>query len=74
MKFRYLRELRRLLGQKGWTDRDCRDLLIFIEWIINLKDQELREDYTSFKDETEETRMRIKSSNFPLTGARSHDL
>ena len=61
MKFRYLRELRRLLGQKGWTDRDCRDLLIFIEWIINLKDQELREDYTSFKDETEETRMRFKT-------------
>ena len=47
MKFRYLRELRRLLGQKGWTDRDCRDLLLFIEWIINLKDPELREDDTS---------------------------
>ena len=61
MKFRYLRELRRLLGQKGWTDRDCRDLLLFIEWIINLKDPELREDYTSFKDETEETRMRFKA-------------
>ena len=61
MKFRYLRELRRVLGRKGWTDRDCRDLLIFIEWIINLKDQELREDYASFKDETEETRMRFKS-------------
>ena len=61
MKFRYLRELRRLLGQKGWTDRDCRDLLIFIEWIINLKDEELREDYTSFSGETEETRMRFKS-------------
>ncbi|MBQ9565411.1 MAG: hypothetical protein IJU98_07490 [Synergistaceae bacterium] len=60
MKFRYLRELRRLLGQKGWTDRDCRDLLIFIEWIINLKDQELREEYTSFDGETEETRMRFK--------------
>ena len=61
MKFRYLRELRRLLGQKGWTDRDCRDLLLFIEWIINLKDPELREDYTSFKDETEETKVRFKA-------------
>ena len=61
MKFRYLRELRRLLGQKGWTDRDCRDLLIFIEWIINLKDEELREDYTSFSGETEETRVRFKA-------------
>ena len=61
MKFRYLRELRRLLGQKGWTDRDCRDLLLFIEWVINLKDPGLREDYTSFKDETEETRMRFKA-------------
>ncbi len=48
------------MGQKGWTDRDCRDLLIFIEWIINLKDQELREEYTSFDGETEETRMRFK--------------
>ncbi|MBQ9527102.1 MAG: hypothetical protein IJR68_05775, partial [Fretibacterium sp.] len=28
---------------------------------INLKDPELREDYTSFKDETEETRMRFKA-------------
>ena len=59
-KFRYLRELRRLLGQKGWTDRDCRDLLIFIEWIINLKDQDLREEYNSFEGETEETKMRFK--------------
>ena len=31
MKFRYLSELRRLLGQKGWTDRDCQDLLLFTE-------------------------------------------
>ena len=61
MKFRYLRELRRLLGQKGWSDRDCRDLLIFIEWIINLKDQELRENYASFSGETEETRVRFKA-------------
>ena len=61
-KFRYLRELRRLLGRKGWTDRDCRDLLIFIELIINLKDRDLREEYNSFEGETEETRMRFKEA------------
>ena len=36
------------------------DLLIFIEWIINLKDQDLREEYNSFEGETEETKMRFK--------------
>ena len=61
MKFRYLRELRGLLGQKGWSGKDVRDLLIFIERIINLKDLNLRKEYTVYAEKMEEKQMAYES-------------
>ena len=61
MKFRYLRELRGVLGQKGWSGKDVRDLLIFIERIINLKDLNLRKEYTVYTKEMEEKQMAYES-------------
>ena len=61
MKFRYLRELRGLLGEKGWSGKDIRDLLIFIERIINLKDHALREEYNTYAEEMEEKQMAYES-------------
>ena len=61
MKFRYLRELRGLLGEKGWNGKDIRDLLIFIERIINLKDLTLRKEYAVYAEEMEEKQMAYES-------------
>ena len=44
-KLIYLRELTRLLFLKGFTDRERRDVLLFIARIINLKDAALRLEY-----------------------------
>ena len=40
-----MRELTRLLFKKGFTDRERRDVLLFIARIINLKDSALRQEY-----------------------------
>lgn len=46
-KFHYLLKLTRLLAEKGWSEKDRRDLLIFIERIIDLRSHELRQQYMS---------------------------
>ena len=49
------------MGKKGWSGKDIRDLLIFIERIINLKDLELRKEYTVYVKEMEEKQMAYES-------------
>ena len=44
-KFKYLRELTRLLAGKGWNEKDRRDLLILIARMINLEDKGLQKQY-----------------------------
>ena len=44
-KFKYLREITRLLADKGWDEKDRRDLLILIARMINLKDENLQQQY-----------------------------
>ena len=44
-KFRYLLQLTRLLAEKGWSAEDRRDILLFIERIINLRSRELHQQY-----------------------------
>jgi len=46
-KFKYLRELTRLLAEKGWDEKDRRDLLILIARIINLEDKGLQQQYVA---------------------------
>ena len=46
-KFRYLREITRLLAGKGWNENDRRDLLTLVASLINLKDKELQEQYVA---------------------------
>ena len=45
-KFVYLREFWTLLKAKGWAREDGKALLLFIERIINLKDEALQMQYT----------------------------
>lgn len=52
-KFRYLREVRKLLNDKGWNIKDRRDLLLFLERIINLKDNDLKLQYFDYSEELE---------------------
>ena len=42
-----LLKLTRLLAEKGWSEKDRRDPLIFIERIIDLRSHELRQQYMS---------------------------
>ena len=44
-KLTYLRKLTRLLFERGFTDRERRDVLLFIARVINLKDKALRKEY-----------------------------
>ena len=46
-KFKYLRELTRLLAIRGWDDKDRRNLLILISRMINLKDKGLQQEYAN---------------------------
>ena len=46
-KFKYLRELTRLLAGKGWNEKDRRDLLILIARMINLEDKGLQQQYVA---------------------------
>ena len=46
-KFKYLRELTRLLAGKGWDEKDRRDLLILIARLINLEDKGLQQQYVA---------------------------
>lgn len=46
-KFKYLRELTRLLAGKGWDEKDRRDLLILIARMINLEDKGLQQQYVA---------------------------
>ena len=60
-KFIYLRELRTLLNDKGWNSRDSRELLLFLERIINLKSEALRIKYINECRDMEEKRMPYES-------------
>jgi predicted transposase/invertase (TIGR01784 family) len=44
-KYNYLYTLTDLLGERGWSMNDKRDLLLFLERIMNLKDEQLRTKY-----------------------------
>ena len=46
-KFKYLREITRLLADKGWNEQDRRDLLILVARIINLEDKGLQKEYVA---------------------------
>ena len=46
-KFKYLREITRLLADKGWDERDRRDLLILVARIISLEDKGLQQQYVA---------------------------
>ena len=46
-KFAYLLKLTRLLAEKGLSEEDRRDLLIFVERIINLQSHDLRKQYVA---------------------------
>ena len=50
-KYTFLRTLAGLLGERGWSMIDKRDLLLFIERIINLKDKTLRKQYWEYRQQ-----------------------
>jgi hypothetical protein len=50
-KYKYLRTLTELLGERGYSVNDKRDLLLFLERFINLKDGELRLQYREYQEQ-----------------------
>jgi hypothetical protein len=50
-KYTYLRTLAGLLGERGWSVEDKRDLLLFIEWILSLKDKDLQTKYWEYRQQ-----------------------
>jgi hypothetical protein len=50
-KYKYLRTLTGLLGDHGYSMDDKRDLLLFLERLINLKDKELRTQYREYQEQ-----------------------
>jgi len=50
-KYNYTRKLAGLLAERGWSVNDKRDLILFIERIINLKDKALKKQYWEFRQQ-----------------------
>jgi predicted transposase YdaD len=50
-KFNYLRTLLGLLSERGWDRDDKRDILLFLERAMNLKDRKLERKYTEYRDQ-----------------------
>jgi predicted transposase/invertase (TIGR01784 family) len=50
VKFAYLKELIRLLGDRGWDHEAKHDLLFFMEAIINLTDETLMEEIQIYEE------------------------
>jgi hypothetical protein len=48
-KYSYMRTLMGLLAERGWSDDDKRDLMLFIERIINLQDEGLIREYREYR-------------------------
>jgi hypothetical protein len=53
-KLRYLRVVLGLLTERGWSTEDKRDLMLFAERILNLKDKNLIRQYTQYQRELSE--------------------
>jgi hypothetical protein len=53
-KYRYLRTLAKLLAERGWSLADKRDLMLFIERVINLKDEQLMDQYREYQRQFDE--------------------
>jgi hypothetical protein len=62
-KFNFLREIVRLLNKRGWSLEDKRDLLLFIERIVNMRDKML---ITQFTEILEQENKEGKSMYIPL--------
>ena len=48
-KYKYLRTLLELLAERGWSKEDKRDLLLFLERIIDLQDEDLEQQYVEYR-------------------------
>lgn len=53
-KYNYLRTLAGLLAERGWSLEEKRDLLLFIERIINISDRELAGEYREYRRQLSE--------------------
>jgi len=53
-KYTYLRTLTELLADRGWNMNDKRDLMLFLERIINLRDAQLRRQYREYQQKLNE--------------------
>ena len=50
-KYKFLRTLTALLGERGWDRNEKRDLSLFLMRIVNLKDRALQEQYWTYRRE-----------------------
>ena len=50
-KYNYLYKLAKLLSERGWSMQDKRDLLLFIERLINLKDIVFKKQYLEYRQQ-----------------------
>ena len=50
-KYKYLRTLIELLAERGWSNEDKDDLLFFLERVIDLRDRELENKYSEYRDQ-----------------------
>jgi predicted transposase/invertase (TIGR01784 family) len=50
-KYNYLRKAVGLLGERGWSRDDKRNLLLFIERMLYLKDKKLEARYTEYRNQ-----------------------
>jgi len=56
-RYNYLHTLAGLLAKRGWSINDKRDLLHYIERILNLKDKTLKKQYWDFRQQLDKEGM-----------------
>jgi predicted transposase/invertase (TIGR01784 family) len=50
-KFNYLRKATELLGERGWSMEEKRKLMLFMERVMNLKDESIKAQYRGYQEQ-----------------------
>ncbi|GHS94001.1 hypothetical protein AGMMS50276_05700 [Synergistales bacterium] len=67
-KFHYLKEISDILDKRGWSRDDKRDLLLFVDWIVNIKDEYLVKQFREYRARKEEARGDMKITHITALG------
>jgi predicted transposase YdaD len=72
-KYQYLRAVVGVLSERGWDSEEIHDLLVFAEWLINLKDEKLVAEYEKYHEELRKEGKIVRLTMMEEKIAREHE-